>query len=489
MKKISIILTIIVISIIFVAGDNIGTYKFKPSFEQTVGYNFLSDYDELFSSAKDIVSACEKSSDRRSCVQTKVSELNSGNSKLEWNLDSCQTNFVEYSEGNDWFYNRLANSLTSCSSITSASACVCGELQMPDLYGDKVQFAYRDGYTLMSAFNDGEELTKNRRSILIPQLGIYDHASKSVEHLDEFSMSSCKDKGYCDDQSTIRIIRTKDDVSFLKKQSTIPPYCKGFSPRNHFVFCVKTKEGFPYYNTEYKQLQNLPISYKFALTVGPERKQLKANLGDPRVVEELERQIEKDTYEFDSLEEKEKWREWVLASAFQEGQFYHFESDGKTVKLNYNPATSTNPESWDHGAMQINSVSHPGCFIESEPGNCKNIPECEGKAQPMVDDLVCNVAYGVNYHYKNYKRAKEGLYTTYKYECNGELDAFQLAMRFYQGGCTYPLIVEKKFDKIFEPETVYVSQTPATNPQPITPQPVTPTPSSGTCDDPDRKSV
>ncbi|MEK6967161.1 MAG: M15 family metallopeptidase [Nanoarchaeota archaeon] len=378
MKKTLILLMVLFASIVIVASDiNIGSYKFKPAFKYTTNYNFLSDYDELAASTREIVSSCEKSGDKRACVQGKINELNSRNQKLTWSLDACQAQIPEPAENNlDWFYDGLGTILSSCLTTESTTPCVCGEIKMPPLAGSKIQFNYRDGYTLMSVHNkDGDELQNNRRSIPLPHLSLYSQSGTEIFDSDfSINQKTCNEKNICDDESYIRVVSNGDEASFLKKGSAKPAYCRGFSPKNHFTFCAKTRQIFPHYSPESKLLQNQPIRYKFALTVGSERRELKAEYRNLPVVIELEKQIAKYENSFSNADDFEIWREYVLGSAFQEGGFDHYSSDGTSVKIGF--------DGHGIGAMQIDDRWHPGCF--SSDGVCcgpeiTSTPSCSEK--------------------------------------------------------------------------------------------------------------
>src|SRR3989338_3279722 len=90
--KTKIILAIaLILSITLAHGDvSIGKYTFKLTFKETTQYDYLSDYDELAASSKEIVSSCEKSGDKKSCVEKKLYELTQNSNKLSWGLDKCQ---------------------------------------------------------------------------------------------------------------------------------------------------------------------------------------------------------------------------------------------------------------------------------------------------------------------------------------------------------------------------------------------------------------
>lgn len=474
MKIYTIAIIALLASIVIVSADvKIGKYTFVPAFKQTAQYNYLTDYDELSSSAKDIVAACQNSGDRKGCIQQKLNSLTQNSQRLSWGLDSCPSS--SDSSQREWTYSKIAEALNQCSTADSASPCVCGEVQLT-LNGRKIQFTNNYGSVLMAVYNGDNELVNFRRSIPVPSLSEYDAPTKTTNQLDGFTLTekSCSDKGYCDAKGILRFVKTSDGASFLKSGNL--PYCKGLSPVNHFVVCAQTKQTFSRDDPEFSGSQ--PIQYRFALTVGTERKELLPEFRNKPAVIELENQISKYESNFASSDEFEKWREYVLASAYQESGFEHFEADGKTVKTNVNnPGTSS--ESRDHGAMQINDKYHPDCFNQGGNGICSAVSECNGKT---ADDLTCNVAAGVYYHYQNYLRAKTQISisgqdgTYYDHQCKIDLDAYELAMKFYNAGCSYLEAVESKFDVIFEKESI-------SQPSANTPGPTVPT--SGSCADPE----
>jgi len=467
--KTKIILAIaLILSITLAHGDvSIGKYTFKLTFKETTQYDYLSDYDELAASSKEIVSSCEKSGDKKSCVEKKLYELTQNSNKLSWGLDKCQAAIGDSIDGRsmerDWLYDKIAGSLENCQAAETASVCTCAEMLIPDLNGRKIQFSNDYGGVLLKVYLDDDELIKYRRSISLPSLTEYESSTKIANEIDGFFLTqdSCIKKGYCDNRTVLRIVKTPNGVSFLKKgNEKTPSYCRGFSPQNHFIICAETKQRFTDYNPEYVSPEK-PIQYRFALTIGSERKELKEEFRNLPVVIELENQIAKYEDEFDNAGEFEKLREYVLAMAFLENGFEHYNAAGN-VEIS---ATK------DHGAMQINEV-HEDCFGGAPGPLCSKLDECDGKT---ADDMVCNVAAGV-YHYRNhFVTAKVWTYPDGIFDdifCGGkERDTYQLALRFYNGfspgitPCSYPDSVESQFEMIFDEKVITSYQaTPESNP-------------------------
>ena len=175
---------------------------------------------------------------------------------------------------------------------------------------------------------------------------------------------------------------------------------------HRFKFCVQSKEKFYSYNSVTKAIEEKPLEFKFALTIG-KKYAFPANLGEEAAKQRI-RDIAKELNLPDDL------TELGLAIAYLESNFEHFDENGG-VKVS---------PTLDHGMMQINENAHPDCFdnSDSSAGICSN-QFCSGKT---ALDMDCNIAAGLMLLKDNYLGKDElGRDKCYTLSCCGQTSCAQ----------------------------------------------------------------
>ncbi len=473
MKKPLLFLAIALLVLSTVHGDvTLGTYTFVPRYFASSSYNPFDDLSYIMSSAKNIVDTCKTAADRRGCVLSLLANLNLAKPGLIWSLDQCVSTSQQQSKS--FFSQSVAGLMNECQAADSLLVCGCGPLTVPDKW-PRMEFSPRDGGVLMRVFDGDDELLGEQRSIIVPALYIYNAKDKKVEQSDGITLSSrkqCQDKDYCDSSGRLFFVKTPSGVAFVKAADASGlPSCRGQSSRNHFLICVQTAQKFT--STQVQSTITDPkatsLNYRFAITVGSDRRTLKPGIGgDQNVIEQLEYQVARPEYTFSDDDAREQFREYVFGSAYIESGFNHFDPfDGSVIEghdVGSKCQSGIAAQSIGYGAMQITDSPicpnefHPSCFNRGGSGICASSPECKGTS---ALDLTCNVAAGVRFHYWNYAHALEQWQKEdFSTKCNGEITSpVMLTMAYYNGGqgtifgsdvCSYVVSVTARVEQIFE---------------------------------------
>lgn len=183
--------------------------------------------------------------------------------------------------------------------------------------------------------------------------------------------------------------------------------------KQHYKFCIQSKEEFYSYNPITKAIEKKPLEYKFALTIGRKYE----FITDPEKIMDRLTEIAKDIPLTPELQQLAK----AIALIENNYELSHFDDNGG-VKVS---------TTLDHGVMQINEGTHSDCYDSQDTadGICRGV-RCAGKT---ALDLDCNIEAALIYIKDLYDEKGEGCKTLYCANREREYCGIELVARKYNG--------------------------------------------------------